>query len=248
MTPKEKLMAEIDELLVKAFPSQEAEVKADEVVVEEKVEKSLDEVSDAKAKGTDIDIQANGGGDVIKNKDQKDAGIEKVSKKKDSDEDEDGDEDEDDKKKKGKDMKKSFEVSQEDFELLQKSKADAEAKAKLEEQQNDPLFKSISGLTDLIKSQSETIGKLSADIETLKKTPAREPKSLNGYTKIEKGGEAAKEAPRLMKSQVLDTLWELQKSGKVQDVHVCEYEGTGNIQDSSIKQILQAELDKKYKS
>ncbi len=268
MTSKEKLMAEIDDLLAKAF--------AEPTVIEEKVEKSFDEVSDAKAAGTDVSLDANGGKDIIKNKDKKDEMMEKFGDKKKDDGDEDEDEkkkkamkkakdeekkeedDEDDKKVKKakkedeeseedkkedkKEMKKSFTVSEEDYEIITKAKAKAKADA---EADADPLLKSISGLHDLVKSQTTTITKLSEEVEALKKSPAREPKSLVGYAPLEKGG-ADKEPSKLMKSQVLDTLFDLQKAGKVSDIHVCEYESTGNIVDPDVKIILQGELKTKF--
>ena len=64
LSAKEKLQKEIDDLLSKAFPQKEEEVK--------KSDGDFDENLDAKASSTDISVNANGGEDVIKNKDKKD--------------------------------------------------------------------------------------------------------------------------------------------------------------------------------
>lgn len=241
---KEKLIAEIDKILSEALSTMKKsqEAKTPEKEIEEVIEKSLDEVSDAKAASTDVQLEANGGGDVIKNKEERAADVENVEKAKDSDDDKD---DEDKKKEKKEDVKKSFEVTAEQYERLQKALKEDEDKAKEEASKSDPLYKSVEGMANLIKSLTEQVGTLTEKVQTMGKAPAREPKSLNGYQAIEKSNNgSAKAEKKLKKSQVLDVMFDLQKAGKVQDVHICEYEASGNILDKHVQSIVQAELDK----
>ena len=100
---KEDLIKSIDSLVEDFFAKSEddkeiiEEKKEEAVVAEEGIAKS-DEISDAKATGTDISLAANGGEDVIKNKEEKEKSLEKLKE---------GDEDEEKKKEKAK---KSIEV------------------------------------------------------------------------------------------------------------------------------------------
>ena len=250
LSAKEKLQKEIDDLLSKAFPQKEEEVK--------KSDGDFDENLDAKASSTDISVNANGGEDVIKNKDKKDEKAEKFEDKKEKEDDEE-EKEEKSKMKKSEDqgedkMKKSetvVEISSEDFEILKKAKAEAAEKARLEAEANDPLVKSINGLTDLIKSQQISIQKLTEEVDSLKKTPIRDRKSLiKGVDAVEKGDELKKSSnseKKLSKSQVLDVMFDLQQQEKVSDVHICEYEATGVISDKMVKSLVQDELDRKFR-
>lgn len=228
---KNDLLKSIDELLKKVGLSDDNEVK-----------KSFDEVSDSKASGTDISLGANGGGDVIKNKDEKEKDSEKVTKNKDSYKSDDKDEDDKDSKKEPKEdkgkMKKSFEVSQEDYDLLMKSKQEIEAKAKAEAVLNDPIYKAVQDLTTLVKSQSQ-------EIEALKKIPAHEPKSLVGYEPVAKS-ESTPEAKKLAKSQVLSVMERMCKSGTISSEAVIEYELTKGISNAEIKGLVLHELQTTY--
>lgn len=237
---KESILNSIDGVLNDFFKS---ETVVEEVVVEAKpevkadvVEKSFDEVNDSKADGTDIKLDANGGGDVIKNKDEKNKAIDKIKKEADPEDD-----DEDEKKKKK--AKKSFEVSEAQYDRLQKAMKEDEDKAKAEALENDPILKSVnSNFTAL----SEQIKTLNEKVETLSKSPARQPKGLNGLQPLEKSatGEVTGQK-KLMKSQVLPVLLEMQEKGLVDSAVVCEYEYSGNILDTVIKSQVANELTKR---
>lgn len=212
---------------------------------QEEVQKSFDEVSDATAKGTDITIDANGGGDVIKNKDDKEKKIEKMDGKKKPEDKEDGEEEEkdEDKEEKAKKAKKSLNadevaISKEQYARLEKALAEDAEKERLEKSLNDPLFKSLEGLTSVVKS-------LKNDIDDLKKQPARDPKSLRGTVAIQKSGGAENEGKTFKKSEVLDALFELQKSNKCTANHIIEFETTKNISDRSVKAAVEAILESK---
>ena len=244
LSPKEKLQKEIDSLLSKAFPEKTAE----DTDMKKSNEAAFDENLDAKAASTDVTVNANGGEDVIKNKDEKDKKSEKMNKDgdKECDEDDKGD-------KKMKKSESAVEVSAEDFEILTKAKADIAEKAKKEAEANDPLLKSLNGLTDLIKSQQSSIEKLTTEVEQLKKSPVRERKALlKGVDAVEKGedlnkSEAATNNNKVSKAQVLEVMFDLQKSGKLEDIHVCEYESTGGISDKMVKSMVRTALDEKFR-
>lgn len=249
MTDKEKLIAEIDEMIVKALKVDEpkpAEVVKPEAIVKGGENDAAHDQIKTGGEGTGDDkLNANGGEDVIKNKDKKDKGLDKLKKDDDKDGDDDEDEDEDDKKKddKGK-MKKSetepdkVEVTKEQFDRLQKAIKEDADKAEAEKAANDPLVKSVEGLSKLV-------GKLSNDIEVLKKTPARDQKSITGYQAIAKGGETPAADAKLKKSQVLDAMHALHEAGKIQDIAICEYEATGSIADAGVKSLVSQALNQK---
>lgn len=274
MSTLNDLTKEIDGMINKTF----SEIGND-------MKKSFDENLDQKAQGSDISIEANGGEDIIKNKDEKEKGIEEMKKKdskysKSKDEDEDDSKDgkkdvkkgkaedrkkiqdkedeledkedemlEDDKKEeKKKDMKKSFEIDQADYELLVKAKQEKAEKDRLEKIQSDPLYKSVEGLTNLIKGLNDKINTLQQDISQIKKLPAREPKSLDGVQSIEKS-QNAKEGQKFKKSQYLDVMLDLQKStnnGVVTELHISEFESCGTISDPEVKKLVQQEIIKKF--
>lgn len=236
--------------------------KANETV--KKSESAFDQVGSSVANGQgDVSINANGGGDVIKNKDkqkekqedinkEKSKEVEKEAKSKSEDEEKKKLEEEkkskeakEDKKEEKKEdekvMKKSFEISEEDYEILQKSKAERLAKEAEEKALNDPLYKSISGLVSSLTSKLES---LEGKLESISKSPAREPKSIQGYQAIAKseGGNGKS----FSKSEVLGVMEKLMKSNpdRVTPDHICEYEFAGSIQDKDVKQLVQTELNK----
>lgn len=184
--------------------------------------------------GTETDISANGGDDVIKNKDSKDKDSEKMNKEEDEEE-------EDEEEEKSKKVKKSLSddevaISKEDFELLKKAKAEEEAKKAEELKKSDPLFKSVEGLVEMVKSLRE-------DIDTIKKTPAREPKSLAGYKPIEKGGEStASESPAVVKAKVLNVLSSLLEKGQCTSDDVCEYEQFRQVSNPEVRNLIKEAL------
>jgi hypothetical protein len=159
------------------------------------------------------------------------------------------------KKMHSKKIKKSIEelselLDEEEVELL---KAWREEQAETEEQemksediakavsdatnvQVEELKKSMQAQNDLIKSLSEQINKLSSQ-------PAHDKRSIETLEPLAKSIESE---PSLNKSQVLEVMLDLQMQGKgVTSHHVAEFEATGNISNSSIKQLVMSEAGKK---
>lgn len=92
----------------------------------------------------------------------------------------------------------------------------------------DEFKKSLSEKDEIIKSMNDKIEKMAS-------RPAYDKRSVDSLEPIEKSGESNTEP--LSKSQVLDTMLDLQKSGKgVGSLHISEFEATGNISDPRIKQ------------
>ena len=263
-----KLYEEVDNLITNAFKEvKDSMQKSNES--QDDMKKSFDEIGTAASAGADVSLESNGGGDVIKNKDKKDQDMENIKKKKDC-KSEDADEDEDDKsktkkakekedeeddkkenKKGGKeDMKKSFEVSQEDYEILVKAKREAQEKEELEKAKANPLYKSVSSLVDVVKGLSAEIVQLKGDIGTLRKSPARDPKALLSQTEVieksENSTTSGGKVEGLRKSQVLDVLLDLQKSNTINDLIVMEYEATNKISNPSIRDLVNSELNKRF--
>ena len=109
-------------------------------------------------------------------------------------------------KDKKKDMKKSFEIDEDDYALLIKARKEKAEQDRLEKSKSDPLYKSVEGLTQLIKGLNDKINDLQKDIVSIKKSPARDPKSLDGSQVIEKSQNSEGESKKFKKSQVLECL------------------------------------------
>ncbi len=276
MSTLNAISQEIDSLIQKTFS--EIQLK------DEDMKKSFDENLDMKAHEADIDIEANGGGDIIKNKDEKEKGIEEMKKKekgmmkdkkmkedmkeekmekeykskdkmmKDKkmdmdDEEEDMDDEEmmEKEKDKKKDMKKSFEIDEDDYALLIKARKEKAEQDRLEKSKSDPLYKSVEGLTQLIKGLNDKINDLQKDIVSIKKSPARDPKSLDGSQIIEKSQNSENDGKKFKKSQVLEVMLDLQKSNNlVNENHIIEYEAVGSISNPEIRNLVNQELKKRF--
>ena len=245
MSKRDELLTSVTELVEQLTKSENESVEKSE----DKNEGTFDEVD-----GTNTSLKANDGGDVIKNKDKKDDKIEKLGddkKKKDPKVEDDEDSEEEMKKKKG--AKKSMEDTKEEvkleksdkveitaaqFEFLQKAMANQEAKDKEEAVKNDPIYKSVEGLNEVVKALSEKI-------DTMSKAPSREPKSLNNLKVIEKseGGDATKS--KIAKSTVIGVLLDLQKSGEADAVDVIEYENSKSLSNKEVKNKVESKLREK---
>lgn len=89
--------------------------------------------------------------------------------------------------------------------------------------------KSLSDKDELIKSMNERIEKMAS-------APAYDKRSVDSLEVIEK---SQGDAPALTKSQVLNTMLDLQKAGKgVSSIHVAEFEATGNISNQTIANLV----------
>jgi hypothetical protein len=168
-------------------------------------------------------------------------------------EDEKEDKDEE-KMEKKKSMKKSIEelsdiLEEDELELVKawraeqeeetvvKSEDIAKAVSDITSAQVEELKKSMNAQNDLIKSLSEQVKKLSSQ-------PAYDKRSIDTLETLAKSG--TQDSVTISKSQVLDTMLDLQKSGKgVTSHHVAEFEATGNISNGQIKALVMSETQKR---
>ena len=99
------------------------------------------------------------------------------------------------------------------------------------QESNDKLMKAINDKDDIIKSLEDKVEKMAS-------APAYDKRSVDSLEVIEKSGDSKPET--ISKSQVLDTMLDLQKSGKdVTSLHISEYEATGNISNQRIRNLVQ---------
>jgi hypothetical protein len=230
--------------------------KTEEMKMSEEAEekKKKDDMEKAKAKKS----EDNDADDKKKEDEKKE--MEKAMKKADDDKkDEDKKEDDKDEAEKAKKAKKSMKKSlqdlssvldEEELELIKawrseqaeeenvvKSEDIAKAVSDITSAQVDELRKSMNAQNDLIKSMSEQIKKLSSQ-------PAHDKRSIDTLETLAKSG--TQESATITKSQVLDVMLDLQKSGKgVTSHHVAEFEATGNISNGQIKALVMGETQKR---
>jgi len=191
----------------------------------------------------------------LKKSDDKDADDKKGAKES---EDKDADD-----KKKAKKMKKSLEelaaagLDQDELELI---------KAWREENEEAETEEEVVPAVDIAKSVSQAIGaqledmkksfeqklsakddmikSLSAEVKKLSSQPAHGKQSVDGLETIEKSSASNTE---ISKSQVLETMLELQKSGKgINSRHIAEFEATRNLSNPQVKALVMEETKKRF--
>lgn len=149
---------------------------------------------------------------------------------------------------------KSFEVSEEDFELLQKAKKARETATlrKAQEQQATLIKSAVVEATQSIKDENAALKKSLEETQALVKSIARKPQAAKAVTNIaalEKsfgaGGEPTKEARSFSKSEMLDVAEELVKSRQLSVEQVIELEDTGYIFDAGARTRLEGALKKR---
>lgn len=124
----------------------------------------------------------------------------------------------------------------EEEETIVKSEDIAKAISDVTNTQVEELKKSLTDQSALIKSLSEQVQKLSSQ-------PAHDKRSIDSLEPLAKGGS---QESTLTKSQVLDVMLDLQQSGKgITSHHVAEFETTGNISNSQIKNLVMSEAQKR---
>jgi hypothetical protein len=95
----------------------------------------------------------------------------------------------------------------------------------------------LSQKDDMIKSLTDKVNKLSTQ-------PAHGRQSIDSLETIEKGGASNTE---LSKSQVLETMFELQKAGQgINSQHITEFEVTKNISNPQIKNLVMEATKKRF--
>lgn len=95
----------------------------------------------------------------------------------------------------------------------------------------------LSEKDSLIKAMSEEIKKLSSQ-------PAHSGQAVSTLETLEKGGSSE---TTLSKSQVLDTMLDLQKAGKgITSQHIAEFEVTKNLSNPVVRALVMEETKKRY--
>lgn len=161
---------------------------------------------------------------------------------------------------KNKKMKKSIEelaaagVDAEELELI---KAWREENDESEEQETSvDIAKSVAQavgaqLEDIKKSfeqklseKDDMIKSLSVEVKKLSTQPAHGRQSVDSLETIEKSGSSE---VTISKSQVLDTMLELQKAGKgINSQHIAEFEATKNLSNPQVKALVMEETKKRF--
>lgn len=201
--------------------------------------KSLDEAFSAGAEITEK-VELDGEGNVLKS-------TEYVNKAKKEDEKEEREEEKEEKKE----MKKSFgDLDEEEIELVKawrEEKREEEEKkpyAEIQKSMTAALSEVVEPLKKSIEDRDEIIKSLTDKIDKLSNQPAYDKRSVDTLEPLEKGGEGS--ADVISKSQVLDTMLDLQLEGKgITAHHVAEFEATRNISDPRIKQLVMSETKKR---
>lgn len=189
----------------------------------------------------------------LKKSDDKDADDKKNAK-------ESEDKDADDKKKMPKKMKKSLEdlaaagLDAEELELI-KAWREENDEEEVEESSAD-IAKSVAQavgaqLEDIKKSfdkklseKDDMIKSLSVEVKKLSTQPAHGRQSVDSLETIEKSGASNTE---ISKAQVLDTMLELQKSGKgINSHHIAEFETTRNLSNPQVKALVMEATKKRF--
>lgn len=237
----------VDQELEKAMPT-----SLDENGGKDKIKSGspFTEQGEGKAASTDESPTKGSGEKKMKKSDDDDESEDSVEKAKSEDEKESKDLEKDMYKKK---MKKSQEdlgeLDEDEIELI---KCWREEKAQESEEEvvksmtpsaedfSDVISKAVSSAIEPLRKsldeKDELIKSLKEDVEKISSQPAYDKRSITNLETIEKGGEQPAE---ISKSQVKDKLLELQFAGKgVTSHHIAEFEGTGNISDSSIKKLV----------
>lgn len=162
--------------------------------------------------------------------------------------------------KKAKKMKKSLEelaaagVDAEELELI---KAWREENAEEEEVQGSAdIAKAVSqavgaqieelkkSFDEKLSAKDDMIKSLSAEVKKLSTQPAHGKQSVDSLETIEKSGASNTE---ISKAQVLDTMLELQKSGKgINSRHIAEFEATRNLSNPQVKALVMEETKKRF--
>lgn len=259
---EEDIKKSIDDMLdqeIESYLNSEIENVEKSVDDEEEVEKSgqggdknsekMDGIKGDDAAKKERPTEATGGKDVLKAK-KNDKNMKKMEIEIEED-DEEEEEDKEDKKKDSKEMekkmktKKSFQVSEEDFELLQKAKQETLQKAK--QDREEAFTKSVYEIVDE-KISSELDG-LKNQLEDIKKSLSKpnQRKSIDNLEAVNKSFHAneEKENKKLSKSEILDIAEELAKSNQISINSVIEYESCNSISNRQDAVTLKKAIDKK---
>lgn len=140
---------------------------------------------------------------------------------------------------------KAFEVSAEDFELLQKAKAEkTEQELKKAKQEQEELIKAeIKAQTESLTNQVEELKKALEDSQKLLKAVAKvpsAPKSITSVAALEKSFTNADDEPvakSWSKADILDACEELCKAEKISVEDVIEFENLGTLNNQAKREV-----------
>lgn len=149
-----------------------------------------------------------------------------------------------------KTIAKSVEISKEDFEFLQKARAEKqEALQKAEKQEQEALIKAMveeqtSELKKALSESSELVKSLAAENNALKSRPKIQKSftSINEFNAIEKSNPVSR---TFSKAETLDAAEELAKSGDLKLEEVIELENNGTIYNPASRKKIEDYLSKK---
>lgn len=162
------------------------------------------------------------------------------------------------KEKHKKSMKKSIqELSQVlDSEELELIKAWREETAQEEKESSSDVAKSVvqavgAQIDELKKSfdarlneKDSLIKSMSDELKKLSSQPAHNGQAVNTLETLEKGGPSE---TTLSKSQVLDTMLDLQKAGKgITSLHIAEFEATKNLNNPVVRSLVMEAAKKRF--
>ena len=261
---EEEILKSIDAIIDETLGTEEQPVEEKEVVA--KSEESKNE-----------DKDANGGKDKIKSGSPMSAEQSEKAKKSEEDEEESEEKelDKEDMKKLAdkeakeevkehekdmhkKKMKKSLEELSQvlDSEELELIKAWREESEQSEKEASTDVAKSVvqavsAQIEDLKKAfdarlseKDSLIKALSEEIKKLSSQPAHSGQAVSTLETLEKGGSSE---TTLSKSQVLDTMLDLQKAGKgVTSRHIAEFEVTNNLSNPVVRALVIEEAKKRH--
>ena len=151
-----------------------------------------------------------------------------------------------------KEMKKSVEISEEEyaeFQTFKKSQEEAAEVEKLEKakkEQTDLIKSAVAEATQFFKSENEELQKKIEEQGKLLRAMANKPRPAKAITNIAalEKSETAKQAT-FSKAEVLDIAEDLVKSNRLSMEHVIELENTGYIFDESARSVLESEVKKR---
>lgn len=163
-----------------------------------------------------------------------------------------------------KKVKKSLEelaaagVDAEELELIKAWREETAEEEKAEVQDSADIAKSVAqavgaqieelkkSFAENLQAKDDMIKSLSAEVKKLSTQPAHGKQSVDSLETIEKSNESNVE---ISKAQVLDTMLELQKSGKgINSRHIAEFEATRNLSNPQVKALVMEETKKRFQN
>ena len=144
---------------------------------------------------------------------------------------------------------KSFEISEEDYEFLQKAKSEKQAEVlrKAQEEQMNLIKSAISEVTKGLKEENAILKKSLEDTQSLIKAMSKKPqpsKAVTNIQMIEKSfgaGEGVRQES-FSKAEMLDVAEALVKAKKLSVEEVIELEDTGYIYNPESRKVLEDAL------